>query len=241
MLFRRNRKPITDAIAAIEERNPLKWTNEDALFDCSYDPSRVLYHNDFETSIGEWVTRTPDPEHFDYGKYEVKAELTDKEFRFGSHCMAVTGRQVSWNGASLDVTKYLKPDIHKYEVMVWVKLPASAKPCRVRIMSETRSRLGEMEIPYFTSLNDYCEHRGVLSKYKLPVGCGPDDWDTRYPPNHSTETGWVLLRGTQEIRVKQNESVFIYIETNNEENTELNEEVDLNDIYIDDFVFLKGI
>jgi len=212
---------------------PQNWSDEDEIFSFEYDPARVLYHSDFDSSLSGWVARTPDPEHYEYNKYEVIAELTDEEKHSGNRCLKVSGRQMNWNGATIDITPYLKKDIFEYEAMVWVKFGEPVIPQRIFLCIETHSFVGGVDFPYFGEWDDYAGNRGILSKYKLPVGCGPDYWDTRYPQRYTTEDGWLLLRGKLEIRVAHHERVLVYIQTGRDE-------LNTNIIYIDDFVLLKG-
>ncbi|MCL2019326.1 MAG: carbohydrate binding domain-containing protein [Oscillospiraceae bacterium] len=223
-----------------DPKNEKYWTEEDEVFSFEYEPDRVLYSNDFEQDLDGWYARTPLPEHYDYNNYKVVVEKTDEEAHSGSHCMKVYGRRESWNGAALDITKYLKPGVFNYEVMVWVKLRPDANPARIRIMSEMYEVGCSIDFPNFEVFDDYCDYRGVLSKFRLPVGSGEDDWDTRYPPNYATSDGWVLLRGKKEINASRYSAVMVYLETYKETNSEENTDVDVNDIYIDDFVLLTG-
>jgi hypothetical protein len=213
--------------------NTAAWTDEDEIFNFDYDPARVLYESDFDASLSGWASRTPDPEHYEYGKYEVTAELSGEEKHSGSRSLKIAGRKMNWNGATIDITEYLKPEEYHYEAMVWVKYGEPCTPQRVYLSIETHSSVNGMDFPYFGAWDDYAGHRGILSKYKLPVGCGPDFWDTRYPRGYTTADGWLLLRGKLEIRVAQHERVLVYIETGEDEENS-------NDIYIDDFVLLRG-
>jgi len=231
-MFKKKQKaaePVSDGY----KLNTAAWSDDDEIFSYEYDSARVLYHSDFDTSLSGWVARAPDPEHFDYGKYEVKAELSDEQKHSGTRSLKVSGRQMNWNGATIDVTSYLKPDEYHYEAMAWVKYGEPCTPQQIFLSIETHSFVGGMDFPYFGVWDDFCGHRGILSKYKLPVGCGPDFWDTRYPVNYTTPDGWLLLRGKLEIRVAQHERVLVYIETGEDE-------LNANDIYIDDFVLLRG-
>jgi len=215
-----------------------KKTEEDIkekdVFDFKYNPSRVLYHNDFEESLNGWEARTIlDPEHFDYGKYDVRVELSGEEKLSGSACMKISGRRMNWNGATLEVTSYLKQDVYDYEVQAWVKFGKSAVPQRLTLTLETHATIGGVDFPHFDTMDDFCGDVGILSKYWLPVGSKHDDWDTRYPENYTTPDGWILLRGKINIRPAHHTRVLIYFETGEDE-------YNSNVIYVDDFVLLRG-
>ncbi|MCL2637635.1 MAG: carbohydrate binding domain-containing protein [Oscillospiraceae bacterium] len=208
------------------------------VFDYKYDPARVLYHNDFEKELNGWEARTIlDPDHFDYGKYEVRVEVSDEQKRSGSKCMKISGRRMNWNGATLEITSYLKQNIYDYEVQAWVKfgeLNTDCKPQRLTLTLETHATIGGVDFPHFDTMEDYCGNVGILSKYWLPVGSKPEDWDSRYPNNYTTYDGWVLLRGKINIRPAHHTRVLIYFETGEDE-------LNSNVIYVDDFVLLRGI
>ena len=210
-------------------------SNKKDIFPFEYDTPRVLYSNDFETALNGWTDRGPEVDHFNHSKYFVKIELTDEEKHRGNKCMKISGRQEGWNGATLNITPYLKENILNYEAMIWIKLRDKSSPCKVRLSLETNSMFGGVLFPCFGQWDDFCNERGILSKYRLPLsasGTDGDTWDTKYPAGYTTDDGWILLRGKAEIRKSQYISVFAYIETDGETNT--------NDIYADDFVLLKG-
>jgi len=210
---------------------------DDSILSYDYDESRILYKNDFEDSLNGWIDRGPEINHFDSNKYKIIVGLTSEEKHSGSRCMKISGRRYGWNGATLNIKRYLRDGLFKYEAMVWVKIPDSSKPCRVHLSLETNERLsGGGILPSFGQWDDLCDYRNILSKYRLPVCRAKDKdaepWEVQYPEGYTTEDGWVLLRGKAVIDKTLHESVFAYIETDCEENT--------NDIYIDDFVLLTG-
>jgi hypothetical protein len=203
-----------------------------SVFNYDYIPSRVLYKSDFEDGLKDWTPRTPGDSHVDYGKYETKISITTEERHSGSQCMKIEGRQRGWNGASLDITKYLKERIQNYEIMVWVKLREDAKSCRVHLSIATLEMLCGVEVPMFNHIEDYGQEQGILTKYRLPVGTAEKgSWDANYPEGYATDDGWVLLRGKINIRKADYSQVYIYIETNGD----LCENV----LYVDDFVLLS--
>jgi hypothetical protein len=210
---------------------------DEIVFSYDYDESRVLYKNDFENELNGWIDRGPEVNHYDANKYHISVELSNEEKHGGSRCMKISGRRYGWNGATLNIIDYLRDDIFKYEAMVWVKIPADSKPCRVHLSLETNEKLtGGGALPHFGQWDDYCDYRNILSKYRLPVcalhDAGTESWETNYPQGYTTKDGWVLLRGRAEITKAHNLSVFAYIETNGDNNT--------SDIYVDDFVLLIG-
>ena len=215
------------------------WRDKDDIFNYEYNKSRVLYSNDFESDLKGWYPREPMQGHYDYGKYKVATEISTEESHSGTQCMRIYDRRFNWNGAYLDVTNILRDDMTAYEVMVWVKLRPDASSCRVRVMLEAVDSISTVQFPTFIEVEDFCQERGILSKFRLPVGSGDDDWDTRYPKGYE-ENGWVLLRGKFNIRISQYANAYLYIETTREENSSNNEEEDTNDIYVDDFVLLRA-
>jgi hypothetical protein len=211
-----------------------KEKKNDDIFNYEYAPSRILYHNDFENELNGWEARTIlDPEHFDYGKYDVVVELSDEEKLSGSRSMKISGRKMNWNGATLEITSYLTQGITDYEVMAWVKFGEPATAQRLILTLETHSTLGGVDFPHFHVMDDYCGSIGILSKYKLPVGCDGDDWDTRYPKGYTTTDGWVLLRGRINTEPSHHNRVLVYFETGEDE-------YNSNVIYVDSFVLLRG-
>jgi hypothetical protein len=215
--------------------NLIKEESTDNIFNYEYKSSRILYHNNFGQELNGWEARTIlDPEHYDYGKYNVVVEISDEAKRTGIGCMKISGRRMNWNGATLEVTQYLSQNIHDYEVQAWVKFGEPAVSQRIILSLETHSMLAGVDFPHFDAMEDYSGNVGILSKYKLPVGSGEDAWDTRYPENYTTPDGWVLLRGKINIRPAHHARVLIYFET-------AEDELNSNIIYVDDFVLLKGI
>jgi hypothetical protein len=211
---------------------------ESNTFDYGYEASRVLYHNSFEEALNGWEARTIlDPDHFDYGKYKVQVEVSGEEKRSGSKCMKISGRKMNWNGATLEITSYLKQDIHEYEVQAWAKfgeLYSNCTPQRLILTLETHATIGGVDFPHFEPVVDYCGKSGILSKYWLPVGSKQDDWDCRYPEDYTTPDGWVLLRGKINIRPAHHTRVLVYFETGEEE-------FNSNVIYVDEFALLRGV
>ncbi|MCL2018250.1 MAG: carbohydrate binding domain-containing protein [Oscillospiraceae bacterium] len=175
------------------------------VFSVKYDESKLLYRNDFETDLNGWVARGPESCHYDYLKYEVRVELTDEEYHSGKSCMKISGRTRSWNGASLDITNYLKHNVKNYVAMVWVKMRNDAAPSRVHLSLETNVKLAGVDFPVQSWWDDYNPERNLLSKFKLPTSIVTPEstgWDIRYPPNHVNKDGWVLLRGKININKK---------------------------------------
>jgi hypothetical protein len=209
---------------------------EKDFFDYTYDKARVLYKDNFEGELKNWIARTPGTGHNDFNQYEVELEVTTSEKHSGTQCMRIHGRQRGWNGAALYITNYLKENIFDYEIMVWVKLRDDAKTCRVFLSIATLEVLCGVSIPMFDHVEDYERNRGILTKFRLPVGTvdenDPKKWDIKYPDGYATDDGWVLLRGKINIRKSNFSQVYIYIETDDDGET--------NDIYIDDFVLLTG-
>jgi hypothetical protein len=208
-------------------------------FPFDFDESRVLYKNDFENDLGGWLSRGPEEDHFDYNKYTVKVELTDEEAHSGKQCMKISGREKSWNGAILDITKYICDGIQKYEALIWVKLPESTDSCRIHLSLQTISKIGGIDFPDYNMWDDYSSDGYLLSKFRLPVSAAntplintPGHWDLRYPKGYSTADGWVLLRGITSIKKRHYDSVHVYIETT--------EGAIVRCIYADDFMLLKG-
>jgi len=212
-------------------------SKEKNLLDYSYDEAMVLYKNDFEEDLNGWKSRGPEEGHFNYGKHEVKVELTAEEACSEKQCMKISGRIEHWNGAEIDITEYLHEGIADYEAMAWVKLREDAAPCLVNLSLQCHSRIGNIDFPEFKfweNINDV--NPSILSNYRLPVGTPPfqsEEWQTNYPPGYVTENGWVLLRGKAKIDVKQLEYVYFFIETANGKTED-------QILYIDDFVLLKG-
>ena len=154
----------------IDPRDSRYWRDDDEIFNYEYDESRILYVNSFENGLDGWQPREPDAGHYDFGKYNVTVELTDEESRSGTKCMKITDRRYNWNGAFLDITSMIRAQVADYEVMVWVKLRPEAKSCRIRIMLETYEQIGNAQFPAFIEVEDYADYRGILSKFRLPVG-----------------------------------------------------------------------
>lgn len=208
------------------------------ILDYSYEESRVLYKNDFEQELRGWKIRGPEEGHFNYDKHEVKVELTAEEAHSGSRCMKISGRLENWNGAEIDITKYLRENKEDYEAMVWVKLREDAVPCMVNLSFQTNSRVADIDFPEFSYFGNISEaNPSILSHYRLPVGTPApenEEWQINYPPGYVTDDGWVLLRGKVKVNVRNYEKVFVYIETSVAESHN-------QDIYVDDFVLLKGI
>jgi hypothetical protein len=167
---------------------------------------------------------------------KIKLSLTSEVKRSGSSCLKISGRYANWHGASIDIAKYTKEGLKNYEVMVWVKVPNGAPSCKVYLSLETNSQLGGVVFPYYEQFKDYSQELGILSKYRLPVNGehepGIAEWETAYPEGHVTDDGWVLLHGKVTINRAEHFRAFVYIETNNQGAN--------NDIYIDDFVLLRG-
>jgi len=197
------------------------------VFSYEPDPSRVLCACDFNTDLCEWVTRGP--------LSKMSLSLTSKTKRSGNNCLKISGRGEAWHGASLDITKYIKEGIRHYEAMAWVKVPDDAASCKVYLSLETNSKMGGVVFPYYTQWADFDDENGILSKYRLPVGGIHGEyaeWETTYPKGYVTSDGWVLLRGKIEINHAEHFRAFVYIETNDQGKN--------NDVYVDDFVLMKG-
>jgi hypothetical protein len=208
-------------------------------FPFDFAESRVLYKNDFEDGLKGWCIRGPEEDHFDYNKYAVKVELAGNERHSGEKCMKVSGRKNHWNGAILDITKYISEGIKKYEALVWVKLPESPDSCRVHLSLQTISKLGGIDFPDYRMWDNYSSDTYRLSRFRMPVSAAdnplkdtPGHWDIRYPEGYYTDDGWVLLHGVIEIIRSHHDSIYVYIETTEGEVADI--------IYADDFVLLTG-
>jgi endo-1,4-beta-xylanase len=72
----------------------------------------LIYENDFEKGTRGWEAR---------GTGRVSIERTKKQFASGERSLQVQGRTESWQGAQINVTKYLKPgQIYQFSVSVRV-------------------------------------------------------------------------------------------------------------------------
>lgn len=217
---------------AAEEEKRIK-----SITDYSYDESRVLYKINFEDGLGSWRARSPYKDHFDFGKYEVKVEVTDEEAKTGKHSMKISGRYRDWNGASLDITDYMKETLYDYEVLAWVKLRDDASLCTVHVSFQAESRIANIDFPEYKYWDNYNDSDpAVLSKYLLPVSKAqelPNERRALYPAGYVTDDGWVLLRGKAKIHKSHFECVSVYIETSGEG-------IHNQDIYVDEFILLSG-
>jgi len=110
-----------------------------------YETSRVLYSEDFENGIGNWVARTND------NNTSIIAEITSGEAQSGDYSLKVSGRERSWEGVIIDITDYLRDDVFFYEVTVWVKVPETATPARV-VMSLEEHRSDGV---WYSQLNNF--------------------------------------------------------------------------------------
>lgn len=232
--FFKNKKEIVEPPVPIETEEERRAK----ILDYSYDESRVLYHTSFEDGLGGWYPRTPrEGDPLKDRQYSIKLEITTEEAHSGSKCLKVSNRHNHWNGPVLDITKYIKPDVLDYEVMVWVKIPDNFGSCLVRASYQTSDKLVGDFPDYHVWEDYYTEDFSVLSNYWFPVGRTdiPEnyEWALNYPKEYVSEDNWVLLRGKAKIDIKKLEYVYFFIETadGKEEN---------QDIYIDDFVLLTG-
>ncbi|MCL2697866.1 MAG: carbohydrate binding domain-containing protein [Oscillospiraceae bacterium] len=194
------------------------------------DPSRILYVCSFDDSICGWNDRGPADESM-----KVKLSVDTEIKHSGTGCLKITGRSESWHGASLNIAKYIREGLRDYEVMVWVKVPDGAPSCKVQLSLETNSMLGGVVFPYYEQFGDFDPESSILSKYRLPVNGGHgkhEAWEIAYPQGHVTADGWVLLHGKVKINRAEHFRAFVYLETNAQGKD--------NDIYVDDFVLLKG-
>jgi hypothetical protein len=203
----------------------------------SYDEERVLYSTNFEDGLGSWRPRGPskkfNPEHVLRNGYEVFIETTSEEKYSGNQCLKVTGRKYGWNGARLDITKYLRDNIRFYEVAVWVKIPSDAPSCRVCVSLEANTVFAGVPFQKFHYWHDFDPEQSILSKFRAPVGTGdPKEWDTQYPHGYTTGDGWILLRGMAEIYKTHFDSICAYIETD-----DANSSIPL---YVDNFMLLSA-
>jgi hypothetical protein len=191
------------------------------------DTSRVLFKCNFNDDFCGWQSR---------GTEQVKVSLTSEEKHSGNSCLKITGRNENWHGASVDISKYISDGQNTYEAMVWVKLPDNADSSKVYLSLEVNSKIGGVVFPYYEQWDDYNGEEGILSKYRLPVGGTHDSnnavWETAYPKGYVTDDGWVLLHGKVKINHAEHFRAYVYIETNPQGSN--------NDIYIDDFVLLRG-
>lgn len=203
-----------------------------------FEQSRVLYQSDFDSNLNGWLVREPEVDHYDYGKYHVKIELTDEECHSGTKCLKVTDRMKSWNGTIFDITKYMRDSITKYEAMVWVKVRDGEDPCRVHLSLQKNSSIGDIVFPEYTLWDDISQAPPyILSKFRLPVSSTEpvkEVWENRYTPGYVTDNGWVLLRGVINIIKNHYDSVHVYIETSESKSS-------TQDIYVDDFILLAGV
>jgi len=200
------------------------------------DPERILLRCDFNSDLCGWTIRGPGwrKEGDDSGKGIALSLDTDIKHS-GASSLKITGRFESWQGATLNIADYIKESIKDYEAMVWVKIPDNAPSCKVCLSLETNSKLGGVVFPYYEQFADFDQKNSVLSKYRLPVNGDHgeyDAWETAYPKGHTTDDGWVLLHGKVKINRAEYFKAYVYIETNNQGAN--------NDIYIDDFVLLRG-
>jgi hypothetical protein len=198
------------------------------------DPSRILCVCNFNDDLSGWVVRGPG---WQQGQENaINLSLTSETKRSGASCLKVSGRYANWHGATLNIAKYVKESLMNYEVMVWVKLPDDAVSSKVYLSLETNSKLGGVVFPHYEQFQDFDPGRGVLSKYRLPVnGDHGDDyerWEVAYPKENLTSDGWVLLHGKVKINRSEHFRAYVYIETD--------EQGKNNDIYIDDFILLRG-
>jgi len=191
------------------------------------EPERVLFESSFEEDLCGWNAR---------GGAPIELSLTSETRHSGSSCLKITGRDEGWQGASLDITKYMGDGLRHYEAMVWVKVPDDTPSCRVCLSLEVNSRIGSVVFPYYDHWDDYDGVNRALSKYRLPVNGKHDknieEWETAYPDGYVTKDGWVLLHGKVKINHAEHFRAYVYIETNNQGAN--------SDIYIDDFVLLRG-
>jgi hypothetical protein len=201
------------------------------------DPNRILFSCDFNDSLCGWVVRGPAWQEKGDTDHGIKLSLTTETKHSGNSCLKISGRYANWHGASVNVAKYVKESIRNYEAMVWVKVPDGAPSCKIYLSLETNSQLGGVVFPYYEQFEDFDPRASILSKYRLPVNGEHDpneaDWETAYPENHATDDGWVLLHGKVQINRAEHFRAFIYIESNNQGAN--------NDIYIDDFVLMRGL
>jgi hypothetical protein len=202
------------------------------------DPARTILSCNFENDLCGWVARGPawQQEDGDDGSGKIKLSLTSETKHSGNSCLKISGRYENWHGASINIANYVKESIKNYEAMVWVKVPEGAPSCKVFLSLETNSQLGGVVFPYYEQFADFNQELGILSKYRFPLHGAHDpacaEWEVAYPEGHTTGDGWVLLRGKVQINRAEHFRAYVYIETNNQGAC--------NDIYIDDFVLMKG-
>ena len=218
---------VSDALFILRIMAGLVKSNAGAFW---YDTSKVLYSEDFENGIGNWVARDR------VDNTSLIAELTDEEAQSGDFSLKVSGRERSWEGVIIDITDYLRDDVLFYEVAVWVKVPETAPPARVVMSLEMHDIYDSV---WYSWLDDYDEENGILSKYFFPAGTpNPNTTELHdplyiIPEGYSTDDGWVLLRGTFFHFLPEHKEVHFYIETIGGRAAEM-------DFYIDNFVLLIG-
>ncbi|MCL2109090.1 MAG: carbohydrate binding domain-containing protein [Oscillospiraceae bacterium] len=230
-------EPVETTEDPLEINWPSDWIDVGPF---SIEPDRILLSSDFDNGTEGWTPRCggTDPNHNDYGKYEVIVETTMEEARSPSSSLKVSGRFQSWNGATIDITDILDPNILVYEVLAWVKVPADTDlpPGRVNISMQTNvfDTAAGQEIESYDWLSDYESESGLLSKYLLPVGSPEvpgEEYLTNYPEGYVTDDGWVLLRGlTPLIFLDEVDKIQIYIENSSSK----------ADFYIDSFWVLAA-
>jgi hypothetical protein len=217
--------------------NPFKKKEQkkEGVFSYVPDPSLILCKCNFNDDLCNWTARGPTGQDVKEGSPKVEISLTSETKHSGSSCLKVTGRHMAWHGARLDIAKYTREGLRDYEAMVWVKVPDDAPSCKVSLSLETNSQLGGVVFPFYEQWNDYSGDNMHLSKFRLPVGgihADAEEWEINYPPDGVTDDGWVLLHGKIRINRAEHFRSFVYIETNNQGMN--------SDIYIDDFILLKG-
>lgn len=196
------------------------------------DPDRILLRCSFNEDACGWMVRGAAAETV---AKNVKLSLSTDVKRSGNSSLRISGRYESWHGPCLDIAAHVREGLQNYEAMAWVKVPDDSPSCKIYLSLETNSMLAGVVFPYYEHFEDFNAKESMLSKYRLPVGIDHgvyEEWETAYPEGYTTADGWVLLRGRVKINRAEYFRSVVYIETNGQGKN--------SDIYIDDFILMRG-